>query len=239
MKENEVENLFEDDKPVTLEEPVVKDAEPAKADAPVAEPVKGDLAAPPAAPVNTPAGIPIQAVLDERDRRQKAERELEELRRWKADLERQKQTPDFLEDPEARMQLERQNISQMITDVRLQQSSWLAEKDFGKDVVEAALAYFDDHPHLSHQFLSSPSPLHAAVEYYKRQKVADEVGTDPAAYRAKIEAELRAKIEEEMRAAQQGKPVTKLPGSLAAAPSANVANETIPKGGAFEAAFGS
>lgn len=221
----------------------------AEAEAPevvTTEPAQGEPeAAPPAAvEQEKPSAIPISALLDERERRQKAEREAEELRQWRAQIEAQqkaKPAPDFFTDPDQRLAYERQQFQAQFTAMKLQQSRFLAERDFGAETVNQAYAYFDQNPHLSHQFLDHPSPFHAAVEFYKRQKAVEEIGADPDAWKAKqmetIKEQLRAEIMAELGGTVQPKP--RIPGSLASAPAAGKAGEPRPRGSAFDAAFGS
>lgn len=207
------------------------------------EPEKGEEAAPPAAVEDEkPGTIPIGALLDERDRRKKAEREAEELRKWREQMEAQKQeAPDFFQDPDQRLAHERKQFEQRQQAEKLKQSRFFAEREFGSDLVNEAFAYFDQHPQLSHQFLDHPSPFHAAVEFYKRQKVADEIGSDPEAWKNKqmeeLKEQIRAEIMAEVQTAQPEKP--RLPTSLASAPSAGKAGEPQARGSAFDAAFGS
>lgn len=210
------------------------------------EPTKGEPeAAPPAAvEAEKPSAIPISALLDERERRQKAEREAEELRQWRAKMEAQEKAqpaPDFFTDPDQRLAYERQQFQAQFTAMKLQQSRFLAEREFGAEVVNEAYAYFDRNPHLSHQFLDHASPFHAAVEFYKRQKVAEEIGADPEAWKASqmatIKEQLRAEIMAELQGTVQPKP--RIPGSLASAPAAGKAGEPMARGSAFDAAFGS
>lgn len=202
-------------------------------------------AAPPAAvEQEKPGAIPISALLDERERRQKAEREAEELRQWRAQIEAKQKAqpaPDFFTDPDQRLAYERNQFQAQFTALKLQQSRFLAERDFGAEEVKAAYAYFDQHPHLSQQLLEHPSPFHAAVEFYKRQRVAEEIGADPEAWKASqmeaIKEQLRAEIMAELGGTAQPKP--RLPGSLASAPAAGKAGEPRARGSAFDAAFGS
>lgn len=244
MTDQVMDDVFGKGEPVALKEPEVKAQEPqgdvVKAEV-TPEPAKGELATPPVAqPKADP--VPIQALLDERDRRQKYEREAAELREKLAAFETAKNSPppDLYVDPEARLQFENQRFQQEMVNMKLGQSRFLAEREYGKEVVDAAFAYFDQHPQLSHQFLSEPSPFHAAVEFYKRQKVADEVGPDPEAYKKRLRDELEAQIRAEMANGQQPSPTqpARLPGSLAAAPAAGKTTEAPSRGNAFDAAFG-
>ncbi len=235
MSDDMTEFLAEE-KPVVLPEPAAQ--EPAEgAD-------KGVEATPPVA-VQRADHVPIQAMLDERDKRQRTERELEMFREKLAAYESQKQNPapDLYADPEARLRFENEQFERRLVNTKLEQSRWMANRDFGKDVVDSAFEYFNEHPELSHQFLTSPSPFHDAVEFYKRQKVADEVGTDPEAYKAKLRAELEAEIREKVlaEASQNSAPTAKpkFPGSLAAAPAAGKASGSeAQKSDGFGLAFG-
>lgn len=229
-----------EDKLAFVDEKTPVEPQAAAPEAPVVEAapveVKGDTpAAPPAASEDKASPIPIQALLDERERRQKAEREAEEGRQWRRQMEA-RQREAAMQDPEQRQHYERQQIQGMILENRLSQSRFLAEREFGKDEVAAAYAYFDQHPQLSQQLLSHPSPFHAAVEFVRRQKIADEVGSDPEAWRTKERERLRAELMAEMQPVAQHQ--QRLPGSLAAAPAAGRAGEPRPRGSAFDAAFG-
>ncbi len=237
---NDLDAVFDNDKPVTLAEPTPEvKAEPV-AETPPAQPVAGESATPPVAEKRSDL-IPMPAYLDERDKRQKYEREVAALAEKLAAFEAAKNEPppDLYADPEARLQFENSRYQQALVNTKLEQSRWMAEREYGKGVVDAAYAYFDQHPQLSHQFLNEPSPFHAAVEFYKRQKVAEEVGPDPEAYKKRIREELEAQIRAELTtqpAAAQTQPA-RLPGSLAAAPAAGKSSEPSGSSG-FEAAFG-
>lgn len=227
-------------------EPEVETVEAEQVEAVAPEPEKGEPeAAPPAAVVEEkPSAIPISALLDERDRRQKAEREAEELRQWRKQIEAQqnaKPAPDFYADPDQRLAYERNQFQAQFTAMKLQQSRFLAERDFGAEEVKAAYAYFDQNPQLSHQLLEHPSPFHAAVELYKRQRVVEEIGADPEAWKTKQMEAIKEQLRAELMAEQQGiaPPKPRIPGSLASAPAAGKAGEPRARGSAFDAAFGS
>lgn len=67
--------------------------------------------------------------------------------------------------------------------------------------------------------LASPNVFAAAVQWHQRQIAQAEIGDDPAAFRAKVEAELREKITAELQQGnqQQEKPAQVLPSNLAGA----------------------
>jgi hypothetical protein len=212
----------------------------------VAEPVadKGEPPAP--APVSAPPAevdtkqhvAPLTALLDEREKRQEAERKLRDYEARLAREAKAQPAPDFATDPAAALEYQRQVFQQQLYNSRLNTSRFMAEKDFGADTVKEAFEFFDKNPALSHQFVDHPSPFHAAVEFYKRQRVVEEVGADPQAYRAKLEAEIRAQVLAEMQTATPVQPKPRIPGSLAAAPAAGTQGELAKRGSSFDAAFG-
>lgn len=137
--------------------------------------------------------VPLSAMIEERSKRQALEMLLNQPQK----RQEPQPIPDVFEDQAAYTQHVLQAVQQARVATKMEMSRFLAEKEYGKDAVEDAVAYFNDHPG-SGQFLNSPSPFHAAVEYVRQQRVAEEVGTDPAAY----EAKLRAKILQELQAKQ-------------------------------------
>lgn len=202
---------------------------------------KGEpVAAPPAAEPEAKS-IPVTALLDEREKRQAAQRQAEESQRKLKELEAQlrdlqtpKETPDFYTDPDAAFNAREAKIEQKMISDKLRTSKFFAEREFGAELVAEAYAYFDQHPQESQLLLEHPSPFHAAVEHYKRQKFLTEV-QDPEAWKAQQLEALRKQLAEEAAAAVQPKP--KLPpASLSTATSAG--GEPKTPGTAFDGVFG-
>lgn len=188
-------------------------------DAPAAlEPTVAD-GAPPAPAEKKSHDVPITALLDEREKRQRLEAELAELRRHlQSQQQPQPQYPDPVEDAEGYANHITQSLSQQfqaqLTGQTLKQSRFFAEKDYGKDAVEEAMNYFDQQPYaVSAQFLSSPSPLHAAVEWFQGQKQAQERSSPD------YETKLREKIKAEVLAEMSQPSTRNVPKSLAEASS--------------------
>lgn len=81
-----------------------------------------------------------------------------------------------------------------------------------------------------HRVVSSPNRYAAAVQWHKQQTAKAEIGDDPAAFRAKLEAEILAKhgLTAEGAAAevQQQKPATVMPSNLTGA--RNVGTRSAP-----------
>jgi len=191
-----------------------------------------ESAAPPAA-VEEARHIPISALLDERDKRKAAMAEAEALRRKIAEYEAKEQPPvDFFADPDAALAVAQRTAMAAALQTKLETSRFLAEKEFGADVVNEAYAFFDANPHLSQSLIKSASPFHEAVTTYRRQKAMAEIGDDPASYRARIEAEARERFLAEMQV--QPKPAAPPP-SMAAAP--GTAGSQRPSVSGFDALF--
>lgn len=193
---------------------------------------------PPVAPPATPEDhgrIPIAALLDEREKRKEKEREVEALNRRIADYEaKATPKPDFFADPEAALAAAQRAAQAAAINTKLETSRFLAEEKFGAEKVQAAYEFFDRNPHLSGQLLTSPSPFHAAVKEYEKHQAMTEIGEDPSAYRARVEAEIRERILAEYNV--QPKP-TAPPPSLSSASSVSAGKAPVASG--FAQMFGS
>lgn len=218
------DDIFADDEPITTTEEVSPPAPAAKAEA---EPKDrddkgrfkakeeapdedtGETSAPPADDRQDKGhSVPVTALLDEREKRQRIEAEAEQMRREVAEFRRREQqaqqkpveVPDILEDPAGYRQHVEQVFDQRLNAQRLQMSRFMAEREFGKETVDAAFEFFNRHPRDSWALIQEPSPFHAAVDAYKRAQAVEEFGTDPNAYREKLRAEMEAEMRESIRA---------------------------------------
>ena len=188
-------------------------------------------ATPPVAAAEKPTLVPVTALLDEREKRQNTERELAELRRWQQQVQahlqqREQKKPDFFDNPNAAVQEE-------LLKMKVQQSRFLAEREFGVDAVNEAMAYFDRHPQETQRFLSHPLPFHAAMEFYKRQKFLEEV-EDPDKWREAERERIRQELMAQGAVSQPSRP-TAPPPSMARAPSAGRVQPS--QGTAFDEVF--
>lgn len=197
--------------------------------------------------------VPLPELMEERHKRQLAEREREAARR---ELElvqrfiegqRQQQPPpppiDPVADPEGafRTLAERQAmIAQQMQEQALHQrantSEMLARRDHGDSEVDAAVQAAVQ-AGINRNFMTQPDPYGALMRWHQAQKVAQEVGTDLTAYRQKIAEEVRAQILAEAKA--QGRPAPQnLPPSLSTATRASVPNmQVLPDSDFFKSAF--
>lgn len=233
----EVEAVAEEPQAEPTPEPEVAEAEAAPEEAEAvdaeAEPEpegKGETpeAAPPVAAEEKQQSVPITALLDEREKRQKAEREAEQLRQWRQQMQaKQQPKPDFFENPE-------QAIQQAVMASKLETSRALAEEQLGKERVAEAVAYFDEHPQESHRFLQNPLPFHAAVKFVEQQKFLQEV-QDPDAWREAERERIKQELLAEMPVAQPSPSPAAPPPSVAKAPAQKQA--AIAPGNAFDNMF--
>lgn len=184
------------------------------------------------------------AMLDEREKRQKAERERDELR----SSQQTRNIPSVTDDPEAFAQHQQQLIQQTATNTRFETSEIVARQQHGDDPVQKAMDWAmtrsQESPAFAHEYLKQKHPIDWAVRQQKRQALLDEIGDDPEAYKAKILAAHQAAPVTPQQPAVvpqpapvQPKPATPSP-SLAAAPSAGgMATAPTGHGVAFEGAF--
>ena len=122
------------------------------------------------------------------------------------------QKPDWFENPEAATQhAVRETISpqlDQVTTTLMATAQMVAGIKYGDDkVAEAEQAFLDAmrsqklDPADYHKVANSPNRYASAVQWHQRQLAQAEIGDDPAAYKAKLEAEVREKVLAEL---QQG-----------------------------------
>jgi hypothetical protein len=195
-------------------EQIVADAADPKTEAPAAkEEPKGEQpkgepeAAPPQEPPPPPQPhqVPLSELLNTRERAQSAERERDELKRALEHIQRQQQqaqakpaeVPDIFSDPEAYTRHINETVHRTTTEMRLEFDMQLAEVRPPAVFPKAYDAFIQavgnpgrPNPQLYHEVMGARSPGQAIVDWFKRDTVLREVGTDPAAYRQKLQKEL-------------------------------------------------
>jgi hypothetical protein len=159
--------------------------------------------------------VPLRELLDERERRQAAERQFEELRRQFEETRRKQEeaakkqpVPEFWEKPEDSIQYRiQQEISplremqaqfeQALAAQREQFSRMQAASQHGEQAVNDAYAELSQRmksdPSARYDYqriMESPHPYGALVEWHKREQAMKEFGSDPNAYREKLSASL-------------------------------------------------
>ena len=181
-------------------------------------------------------GVPLKALESERARRQnwveragRAEAERDALARQ---LEEAKKPPYVPAAPPPRMEPidpatdpagYTARVQGVVLNERLNVSEMMAVEKHGQDTIDAEVAYFkkraDADPRLWQELYSKPHPYQWMIGANATAKLHDEIGTDPAAY----EAKLRQKWEQERgngNAAPPVSPAAGLPPSLAGVRSA-------------------
>lgn len=219
-----------------LEETQPEAPEPVQEVAPEPEPPEATgepPAEPPAAQEDSNRPVPITALLDEREKRQEAQRKAEEAERRAKDLEQRlaamqqpQPTVDFKDNPQA-------VIEHRLLNERLNTSEIVAAQAHGQDVVEAAKQAFVEaarkDPLLLQQAHRQTHPYDFVVKWHKQQSLLSQIGNDPDAW---INAQVEARLQE--RLAQPPAPKAPPP-SMARAPAAG--GESIKPGNAFDALF--
>ena len=238
-----------DDKLAFLDEP---EAEAPQAPEPVAqvEPAKPEVEAEaepstdgrPRDP-ETGRFVPISALLDERDKRQATTRELEETRKLLQQYQ-QPQEQQLPDDPRELVQMAVADVYRQSFDQKLNTSELLARTSHGdQTVTEAQQAYLQamqSNPQLAEALHRELHPYDYVVKWHKQNKLINEIGADPEAWR-KAEAE---KIRQQVLAELQGQGVSPAqssqqpPPSVVGRPAAAKAG-TVPvgPGNAFEQLF--
>lgn len=132
--------------------------------------------------------------------------------------------PNPVEDPEGYANWQEQRFEQRLFNERLNLSERMLRAKVDPADVDAKIAVFrkaaTDNPGLRAQLGSHPDPYQFAYDTGARYLAMEEIGTDPAAYRAKVEADLRAKLEAEYAGQSAPAPRVNLPQSLGTARSA-------------------
>lgn len=209
-------------------EPVTEPAVQPEPEAAPAEPVP-EPANPFATPVveakPEPGFVPITSMLDEREKRQKLEAELAQIRASQQQQQPQP-IPDRWEDPDGHDAYQQALAERAITNVKLDLSEEVAREKFGDELVdkarEWALQKARTHPSFGQELLQQRNPYRYAVEQYNREQIASQVSPDDfAQFQAWKQAQ--AQLQAPAPAAEPAPPDTPRtlpPRSLASAPSA-------------------
>ena len=196
---------------------------------------------PPTTEVEKPQAIPITALLDEREKRQAAERRAEENERRLRMLEQRlsappQQAPDWFEKPDEALRARMAPLQAELLNTRLDTSELMAAQAYGQDIVETAkqafLAEAQRDPALHQKVLQSRHPYDEVVKWHKKTEAMAKIGDDPDAF---INAEVERRLQERLTQSSPA-PAPRPPISLAAAPAAG-RTTPIAKGNAFDQAF--
>jgi hypothetical protein len=154
-------------------------------------------------------------------------RQLEEMKRAPAQQQPAPQPepeyiPDPMQDPRGFFQYQQAQMQRTELNTRLNLSEAYARQQHGAEKVDAAVQEFTaavkQNPALYQAMVQAPLPYEFVMQQAEALRLQREIGTDPNAYRARIEAELRERIMAEMQGTAA--PVSRapnLPPSLASA----------------------
>jgi hypothetical protein len=139
----------------------------------------------------------LSAVLDEREKRQKAVKEAEELREKLAKYEESKNADvSIFEDEQGFLAKQEQKTQEALRNTALNMSEAFAESVFGEEKVAAAKQWMQEEgiksPYALDQFNSAKLPYHTIIKLYDD----DQARRDPEAYKAQLREELLAELKE-------------------------------------------
>jgi hypothetical protein len=173
--------------------------------------------------------VPRAALEDERAKRRKYTDELADVRRQFGEFQSQftgfmqafqaqqrptqqpqpqQPAPDFFEAPDQYLAHQLQPVQQAIVEQREQFSRMMATEKFGEEAVNTAYSTIAQRINAGdrnaafelQRIMSSPHPYGSLVNWHQQQATLQEIGSDPAAYKAKLRAEWEAEM------GQQGQP---------------------------------
>lgn len=171
--------------------------------------------------------VPLSEMLAERkkfqDRLAEAERykqEADQLRQFVAQFQQanavQQPPPDIFEDPDRFLESRLTPYQQQMENMRLDMSEDRAREKHGDAVVDEAFQAAQAAGILAN-FVRTRHPYGELVQWHQKTKVLQEVGSDPQAYRQRLEQEIRQQVMEELKSgrAPGGNPPPRFPTSLA------------------------
>ena len=156
-------------------------------------------------------------------------KQLEEARKPPAPVQQQAPPPQYIPppDPAQDPQGYHQRVQGVILNERLNTSEMLLREKVGDEAVDALITDFQQaaqaDPSLYGKLYAQTRPYQWAAKEVEAMRLRRDIGDDPAAYRARIEAEARAKWEAEAGQQPNGanghapSPAAGLPPSLASA----------------------
>lgn len=122
-------------------------------------------------------------------------------------------------------QLQVQGLIQTLT-----VSERFARREVGNETFEDCKAWLSTKPQLEQLFLQDPDPWTQALAYYQRERLTEEIGDDPAAYRKRIEDEAIARYQAQQGQQQEQREPAPAPSMRAAPPApASAARAAAPR----------
>lgn len=205
---SDLDEILSGDDPVQETPAVEQPVEPQEApEEPVAEAEE-----PPASEPEAPeATVPVSVVQALRGDLRELKQRLQEQRQPASEP---KPVPDVLEDQAAFTGHLTEQVQQQMLNARLDMSEIMAREHYTDAVVDEALEAAQQAGAVG-RFTHEKHAYDALVKWHQGQKVAAEIGPDPAAYRERLAAEIRAEIQAEQAAKQAQAMAARAPASLA------------------------
>lgn len=168
--------------------------------------------------------IPKAAFIDQRKRRQSAERERDELRTKLDDIDKAEPTSVWTDEGKFRDEMKR-DFDQALMNQTLNTSQFYVEREITKPVLEEKIETFRslaaDNPSLLTRFKEAISPYHELVQIVDQHGELDKM-KDLDSYKATLLAEAKVQATKEIKADLDGKAKLResIPKSLVDEPSA-------------------
>ena len=160
----------------------------------------------------------LTAVMDEREKRQKAVKEAEELREKLKAFEKPEDDVSIFEDEAAWKAAQEEKVQQDLRNASLNMSQAFAEETFGEDKVAKAAKWMQEEgqksPYVVQQFNEAKLPFHKLVKLYD----AEQERLNPESLREKLKQELLEELQAEKE--PEKKPEKSIAPSLASKRSA-------------------
>lgn len=214
-------------------EPVVEAPEaPAEPELPAPAPEPVNPLTPPVVDVKPDPGfVPITVVLDEREKRQKAERELEQIRSQQPQPQAQP-IPDPLDDPEGYANYQSSAAHSAALNVKLDMSEEFVRQTKGDEIVDNArdwaLEQFQLRPGFQQEVFNQRNPYGYIVQQYEREQIASTVTADDfAQFQAWKQAQAQLTTQQQPAATAASPSPAAPPRSLASAPAAGGMNTEV------------
>lgn len=142
--------------------------------------------APPAS--KEPQHVPIDALIEERRKRQEFERQLEELR----NQQKPKERPDWHNEPDKAASTLEQQFETRLLNERFNMSETLARQQYGAETidkdVEAFEAMVKERPYLREELRNAPHPYDFVHQTVQKETMLKEMG-DPETFKQKLLAD--------------------------------------------------
>lgn len=182
--------------------------------------VKAEAVPPPGMPAQEAPDsdyIPKKAHLEERRKRQEAERRLKELEDRLNHQPQHAEPPSWDMDPQsAAAQLHNQFAMQLFeTKVATSEMLMRERHQDYDDIVAEFSEQARANPALIQQMMQHPSPAKFAYETGRQLRLMTEIGTDPEAYKAKLREQILAELGQSPAPKADTKPAAPVPRSLA------------------------